>query len=92
MEKEQLRIDNIPAILWGAKAESVYIYVHGKNASKEEAFGFAEKAVTKGFQALSFDLPEHGERVNENYPCMVWSGVRDLGIIGAYIQQRWDSI
>jgi len=46
MEMEQLRIDNIPAILWGAKAESVYIYVHGKNASKEEAFGFAEKAVT----------------------------------------------
>ena len=92
MEKEQLRIDNIPAILWGAKTESIYIYVHGKNASKEEASSFAEKAVTNGFQVLSFDLPEHGERVNENYPCMVWNGVRDLSIIGAYIQQRWDSI
>ena len=92
MEKEVISIKNIPAILWGAKAESVYIYVHGKNASKEEASGFAEIAVTKGFQVLSFDLPEHGERVNENYPCMVWNSVRDLGIIGTYSQQRWDSI
>lgn len=80
MEKEFVKIENIPAILWGRKADSIYIYVYGKNANKEEANIFAEKAVKKGFQVLSFDLPEHGERTSENYPCVVWNGVRDLSI------------
>lgn len=92
MKKEFIKIENIPAILWGDKTNSIYIYVHGKNASKEEANTFAEKAVKKGFQVISFDLPAHGERINENYPCVVWNGVRDLNSIGAYVQQGWDDI
>ena len=92
MLKEFIEIEKIPAILWGEKAGSIYIYVHGKNANKEEANSFAEKAVNKGFQVLSFDLPEHGERINENYPCVVWNGVRDLSIVGAYVQQNWNEI
>lgn len=66
MIKEKLKIKDIPAIIWGKKSDKIYIYVHGKNGSKEEAEMFAEKAVDKGFQVLSFDLPEHGERKNEN--------------------------
>jgi len=92
MKNEALRIENIPAILWGEKSNSVYIYVHGKMSSKDEAQGFAEKAIQKGYQVLSFDLPEHGERTNENYPCMVWNGVYDLGIIEKYVRQVWRDI
>lgn len=92
MKNEALRIENIPAILWGEKSNSVYIYVHGKMSSKDGAQGFAEKAVQKGYQVLSFDLPEHGERTNENYPCMVWNGVHDLGIIEKYVRQVWQDI
>jgi len=92
MKNEALRIENIPAILWGEKSNSVYIYVHGKMSSKDGAQGFAEKAVQKGYQVLSFDLPEHGERTNENYPCMVWNGVYDLGIIEKYVRQVWRDI
>ena len=92
MEKELLNIDNIPAILWGAKSNSIYIHIHGKLSNKEEAQGFSEKAIPKGYQVLSFDLPEHGERKNENYPCMVWNGVHDLRTIAKYVQQNWQDI
>lgn len=92
MEKKYIKIKNIPAILWGTKADSIYIFVHGKKSNKEEASRFAEKAVKKGFQVLSFDLPEHGERSNENYPCVVWNGIHDLNMIGAYVQQGWNDI
>ena len=87
MKKEGLKIENIPAILWGEKSNKVYIYVHGKLSSKEEALSFAEKAIRKGYQVLSFDLPEHGERTKENYPCTAWNGVHDLGIIESYVRQ-----
>ena len=92
MKKEGLKIENIPAILWGEKSNKVYIYVHGKLSSKEEALSFAKKAIRKGYQVLSFDLPEHGERTEENYPCTAWNGVHDLGIIEKYVRQGWSDI
>ena len=92
MKKETMKINGIPAILWGEKSDSVFIYVHGKSSNKEEAQGFAEKAAHKGYQVLSFDLPEHGDRTNENCPCMVWNGVHDLEVIGKYAQQNWNDI
>ena len=92
MKKEILKIENIPALLWGEESACVYIYVHGKKSNKEEAGGFAEKATKRGFQVLSFDLPEHGERKNENYPCMVWNAVRDLDKVGRYVRQNWNNI
>lgn len=92
MKEKVLKIENIPAILWGEKSNRIYIYVHGKMSSKDEARNFAEKAIQKGYQVLSFDLPEHGDRTNENYPCMVWNGVYDLGIIGKFVRQNWSDI
>ncbi|MCL2081827.1 MAG: alpha/beta hydrolase [Oscillospiraceae bacterium] len=92
MKKESLKIEGIPAIIWGDESDKVYIYVHGKMASKEDAQDFANKAFPKGYQVLSFDLPEHGDRKNENYPCMVWNGVNDLAVIGCYVHQRWNDI
>ena len=92
MKKKPLKIENIPAIIWGERSDSVYIYVHGKLSGKEEAQGFADIAERKSLQVLSFDLPEHGERTNEGYPCTVWNGVRDLDIIGKYTGQNWSNI
>lgn len=37
-------------------------------------------------------MPEHGERTNENYPCVVWNGDHDLNIIGAYVQHGWNDV
>lgn len=61
MEKCNIKIDTIPAIVWGPSSDQVYIFVHGKMSKKEDAQGFAEIAIEKGFQVISFDLPQHGE-------------------------------
>lgn len=92
MKKELLKIENIPAILWGEKSDKIYLCVHGKMSSKEAAKGFAEIATQRGYQVISFDLPEHGDRKNEDYACNVWNGVRDLNIISNYIQQNWSDM
>lgn len=92
MKEEALKIKGIPAVLWGEESESIYICVHGKMSKKEEARDFAVKAASKGCQVLSFDLPEHGERINDDYPCMVWNAVNDLDVIGQYTQQNWSDI
>lgn len=85
----KIEIDNIPAILWGEPSDKIYIFVHGKMSSKESAHEFSQIASERGYQVLSFDLPEHGERKDKNYLCNVWNGVHDLEKIGAYVQKNW---
>jgi pimeloyl-ACP methyl ester carboxylesterase len=92
MKKKILSIDDIPAILWGEESDKVYIYVHGKTSNKDDAQEFSKIATQKGFQVLSFDLPEHGDRQNENYPCNLRNGVHDLGIVGNYVMANWNEI
>lgn len=86
MLTQKTSIQGIPALLWGESSEDLYLFVHGKCSRKEDAAPFAELAVKKGFQVLSFDLPEHGERKSSPYPCTAENGVHDLGIIRAYIE------
>ncbi len=83
MIKQKLRIENIPAILWGESSSHLFIAVHGNQSNKEDAAiaTFAELAVSKGYQALSFDLPDHGERKGENVPCKVQNAIQDLKTI-----------
>ena len=68
MLKNNFKISNIPAVLWGDKSEKIFIAVHGNMSNKEDAVIqiLAEEADRKGYQVLSFDLPEHGERKNDN--------------------------
>lgn len=88
MKKEILYIDCIPAILWGKTSEKIYIHVHGKMSRKEYAKQFAIIAQKKGYQTLSFDLPEHGERT-DTYRCDVWNGMHDLNVIANYVFEKW---
>lgn len=62
MDAERCDIAGIPAVVWGDKSDRAYVYVHGKMSRKEYARDFARIARQKGFQTVSFDLPEHGER------------------------------
>lgn len=84
MEKRHFYILNnkirIPAILWGKQSEKLLIEVHGNFSNKEDTVisMMAQKAVTKGYQALSFDLPMHGERLDEEYACIPENCVSDL--------------
>ena len=92
MDKKQFNIDGIPAILWGKPSEKIYIHVHGKMSRKEYAEQFAKIAENKGYQTLSFDLPEHGERTDSAYRCDVWNGVKDLNTIADYVFARWNAV
>lgn len=86
MKKTILRIQGIPAILWGEPSAKLFIAVHGNMSSKEDdvIVAFAEEAAAKRYQVLSFDLPEHGDRKDEEYACKVQNCVRDLTIIMEY--------
>ncbi|MDD6036856.1 MAG: alpha/beta hydrolase [Lachnospiraceae bacterium] len=92
MKRERLCIHGIPAILWGGNSDKIYIHVHGKMSRKEYAESFAEIAEQKGYQTLSFDLPEHGERTDTAYRCDVWNGSKDLNSIAEYVFEKWESV
>lgn len=91
MQLQKTTIGGIPAMLWGAPSDKVYIHVHGKMSRKEYAKQFAKIADTKGWQTLSFDLPEHGERSDEAR-CDIWNGMRDLKIIADHAFANWKHV
>lgn len=92
MNTTKFYIGNIPVIIWGEKSDKVYIYVHGKMSDKESAETFAQIAEGKGYQTISFDLPEHGERKDTDYRCDIWNGISDLQQISAYTFANWKSV
>lgn len=89
---QQIRIGDIPTIIWGARSDRVYLWVHGKMSRKEKARSFAEIANSKGYQVVSFDLPQHGERIHEADRCDIWNGIRDLTIVAEYVFFEWKDV
>ena len=94
MLKQKLKIKEIPAVIWGESKENIFIAVHGNMSHKEDDIivKFAEKAVDSGYQVLSFDLPEHGGRKDENTPCKVQNCVKDLITIINYAKEEYKNI
>ena len=92
MHTQKLTIDGIPAIIWGERSDRVYLVVHGKSSCKEDAERFATIAVDKGYQVISFDLPEHGERASLERACTVQNGVQDLRKVMDYARRNWNSV
>ncbi|MGL6175230.1 MAG: alpha/beta hydrolase, partial [Cellulosilyticaceae bacterium] len=80
MLKKEIKIDHIPAILWGEDSEKLFIAVHGNMSSKSDTpiSILAEVVVPLGYQVLSFDLPEHGDRKNEPTLCKVETCIQEL--------------
>lgn len=75
MDKVHIDIYNkdivIPSILWGKGNNKLLIAVHGDQSNKENAIIeiLAQNAIKKDYRVLSFDLPEHGDRINHDYEC-----------------------
>jgi hypothetical protein len=82
-------IQNIPCLLYGEKTDKIFIYVHGRYSSKEEANFFADILVPKGYQVLSFDLPEHGERKKDSYICSIQNAISDLNLIYSAVKDKY---
>ncbi|MBP2656332.1 MAG: alpha/beta hydrolase [Firmicutes bacterium] len=83
MIKQNLLIENIPAILWGENSTKIMVAVHGNMSSKTDVpiAMLAEEAIPLGYQVLSFDLPQHGDRKEEITLCKVQNCVQDLYMI-----------
>ena len=92
MKQERLLIGRIPSIVWGEPSESVWIHVHGKMSNKENAADFAAIAQERGFQTLSFDLPEHGERMDNAEKLVPWEVLPELQGVLSYVKQHWQSV
>ena len=92
MEKKTVMIGGIPAIIWGKPSNKVFLHVHGKMSRKEYAESFAAIAERYGWQTLSFDLPEHGERIGTPERCDVWQGMHDLNVMAEEAFSRWEQV
>lgn len=94
MNLNKIRIDGIPAILWGEASDKIIIAAHGSHSSKIDdcMWILAEEATKQGYQVLTFDLPQHGERVYETDILMPNECVRELKIIYTYAKERAQKI
>lgn len=94
MTRNNLKIHHIPATLWGAESQNLFIAVHGNLSHKEDVVIhlLADIAEQRGYQVLSFDLPEHGERRGDDTPCKVQICIQDLMEILDYTKDRWRNI
>ncbi len=85
---------NIPTIIWGEESNKILIQVHGNMSNKEDKVikKVAEKAIKNGYQVISFDLPKHGERKEEDYECIPQNSVTDLLSIYEYAKAQTNNI
>ncbi|MFJ5477269.1 alpha/beta hydrolase [Enterococcus faecium] len=93
-EKRTIQIHSIPAIIWGTSSKRLYLYIHGQGGCKEEAEAeaFANIACRNGWQVLSIDLPEHGDRKSESNSFDPWHIVPELNTIMKFAKGHWEQI
>ena len=92
MGKERIQIGHIPAVIYGKKSDKLCLYVHGRQSCKEEAEKLAPLLEPYGYQILSFDLPEHGERKDGKTEFSVQNCVYDLQFLWNSIMENYDTI
>lgn len=92
MKEELLNIGNIPAVLYGDKSDTLYLYVHGKHGYKEEAAAFANIVCPTGQQVLAIDLPGHGARQNTEPSFDPWHVVPELQAVMNYAKKHWAQV
>lgn len=92
IRKEAFKIEGIPALLFGEATDRLYLFIHGQGGCKEEALHFAIVAAKNGWQTLSIDLPEHGERHLQQNAFDPWHVVPELITVMKYTRSRWPMI
>lgn len=94
MDIEDLKIARIPATLWGKKENTVWIAIHGNMSHKKDTVIeiLANTAVKRKAQVLSFDLPKHGERCQEETQNHLFICIKELQSIMAYVKENYEHI
>lgn len=90
--RKEIKIEDIPAIIWGVSSRKVYLYIHGQGGNKDEACQIADIICKYGYQILSIDLPEHGDRKNELLSFDTWHIVPELTAVMKFAKEHWDGI
>lgn len=90
--KKKFKVNVIPAILWGEPSENLYLYIHGQGGNKEEAYNIAKVICRYGYQVLSVDLPEHGERREKTNSFDPWHIVPELKSVMEFAKNHWRQI
>lgn len=80
--EEKTYINGIPIMKWGPSTTKKLLAVHGLMSHKADTVIrlLAERAITKGYQVVSIDLPEHGDR-KDNAKLNPWTCVDELRAI-----------
>ena len=89
MKRQKIQIHGIPAIIFGDTSSKLCLYIHGQGGHKEEAEILSNIACQNGWQVLSIDLPEHGDRADERNSFNPWHVVPELIMVMKYIKQNW---
>lgn len=92
MKLETFSIGAIPAVLYGAPSNEVWLFLHGQSGCKEEGERFGEIVCPKGQQVLAIDLPEHGQRKNSGEVLVPWVVDLELKQVLDFMKSRWGSI
>ena len=94
MKTKPISISSIPAVIWGEPSDKLILAVHGNQSSMTDVpiALLAEEADSLGFQVLSFDLPEHGERKDAPERCNPQNCSRDLAAVLAYAKANDEEI
>lgn len=92
MRKQNILIGKVPAIIWGKSSQQLFLYIHGQGGNKEEAASFSEIVCQRGFQVLSIDLPEHGQRKSDMDTFNPWHAVPELKTVMEYAKKHWQNI
>ena len=91
MNIAKIHVWKVPVLLYGDLADRVLIYIHGQGGRKEEAESFAEIATNYGWQVISVDLPEHGER-KDKARFVPWEIIPELQKIMKSAKENWKVI
>lgn len=92
MKTHYMSVENIPMLLWGGKSNKVFLYIHGQFGSKTGAEAFAQVANEYNWQVISFDLPEHGVRIQEKNTFVPWFVIPELQKIMRFIKKYWERV
>lgn len=92
MQKSAIETRGIPAAVWGSRSKKVYIYAHGQGGSKDDAELLASVVCEQGWQVISFDLSEHGQRRHEPASCDPRRAILEFREILSYAKNRWDEV
>ena len=91
---KKVNITGIPSIIWGDPSNQLIIVIHGSHSQKK--YGFirlsAKILCPKGYQLISFDLPEHGDRIKKLPIHTIEQAISDLNKIMAYAISNYTSV